>query len=65
MIGRQEKFDHASLFVFYIKRSLTKGKQKYVKKIPLVARFCKGGSRRKEAMGGSPVNIRGVLTLLF
>ena len=50
---------------FYIKRSLTKGKQKYVKKIPLVARFCKGGSRRKEAMGGSPVNIRGVLTLLF
>ena len=56
------------IFFYTLKRVLAKGKQKYVEKkeeISLVARPCEEDSRRKEARGADPVNIRGVLTLLF
>ena len=44
---------------------MAKGKQKYIEKILLVARPCKEDSKEIEARGAGPVNIRGVLTLLF
>ena len=40
-------------FFFYIKRALAKGKQKHVKKIPLVARPCKEDSRRNKSKSWS------------
>ena len=39
------------LFFFFIKRVLAKGQQKYVRKIPLVARPCKDDSRRNRGRG--------------
>ena len=42
---------------FYIKRALTKRKQKRQKKNPLVARPCKEDSRRNKARGGVRITL--------